>query len=107
MSSYFLSQVTTLMTTTNIEAYGAYPFSSDETYQVGYTLIAFPSKGSAIFSNHSIFHLGSKVSQTFLQRARVLRWIPIHLRKYEKSWKEGHAYSILTGKVGLLLSLIL
>ena len=38
-----LSQVTIRMATTNIEAYGAYPFSSDETYQVGYTFIAFSS----------------------------------------------------------------
>ena len=41
------------VSTTHIKAYGAYPFSSDETYQVGihYSF----HQGLAIFSNHSHF----------------------------------------------------
>ena len=37
----------------NIEAYGAYPFSSDVTYQVG--LSVFPHGFWRVFSNHPYF----------------------------------------------------
>lgn len=42
-------------TTTSIEAYGAYPFSSDETYQVGSNTFSVSSKTRRFFKYHSNF----------------------------------------------------
>ena len=54
----------------NIEDYGAYPFSSDVTYQVG--LSVFPHGFWLVFLKSPLifFTLGSKVTQAFLQHVR-------------------------------------